>query len=316
MGMSASQMRYCMITGRKSDVEFQGQQINQQRTTLATQSAAYNTQLLSLSVPTPPSTSDYSKTTYSFSSNGQTCSVSGTVFDKNTGTYTVNYTVDTTTSAGKSGGSSTFGKQMVNGSPVYTTNQGTVLTKVITDSTDSDYNATDITNTSLITQDCGKPSNSAYYKYTSGGTTKYVTEAELSANAGTTTAISSYYVDNNATASVSGKLTGANVTWSDTGRMSSITDSSGKEYTLNITTATDSDAYNNAMNEYNYQKDSYDQEMNNINSKISIIEAQDKKLELKLKDLDTQQQALNTELDAVKKVVNNNIEKSFKTFNA
>ena len=61
MGMSASQMRYIMISGKKSDIEFQGQQINQQRTTLATESSTLNSSLLNMTVPTPPSSEDFTK---------------------------------------------------------------------------------------------------------------------------------------------------------------------------------------------------------------------------------------------------------------
>ena len=103
MGMSASQMRYCMISGKKSDVEFQGQQINQQRTTLATQSSAYNTQLLEMQVPTPPSTSDYSQTTYKFTLGSLACNVTGSVYNSSTGNYTVNYTYNTTGAEAKTG---------------------------------------------------------------------------------------------------------------------------------------------------------------------------------------------------------------------
>jgi len=59
MGLSASQTRYLSLTARKSNVEYQGQQINQQRTTLANQSSALYTQMMALKVPTPPSVYTY-----------------------------------------------------------------------------------------------------------------------------------------------------------------------------------------------------------------------------------------------------------------
>ena len=65
MGMSASQARLLALTERMNDIEYQGQQINQQRTTLSNQiNALYNT-LLAMDVPTPPSTNDYQKVVYS-----------------------------------------------------------------------------------------------------------------------------------------------------------------------------------------------------------------------------------------------------------
>ena len=51
-----------------------------------------------------------------------------------------------------------------------------------------------------------------------------------------------------------------------------------------------------------------------INAKTSLIQQEDQQLELRLKQLDTEQNALSTEIDAVSKVVKDNVEKSFKTF--
>ena len=85
-----------------------------------------------------------------------------------------------------------------------------------------------------------------------------------------------------------------------------------------MTTTSESDdvRYNDAMNQYYYDKAKYDQEIQEINAKIEIIQVQDKNLELKLKQLDTEQNAIQTEMDAVKKVISKNVESSFKTFNA
>lgn len=48
---------------------------------------------------------------------------------------------------------------------------------------------------------------------------------------------------------------------------------------------------------------------------LAQIEPQDKMLEMNLKDIDTQHQAIQTEIDAVKKVIDKDIDSSFKTFN-
>lgn len=85
-------------------------------------------------------------------------------------------------------------------------------------------------------------------------------------------------------------------------------------YQLNAETATDEVAYDDAMNQYNYERALYDKKVSDINAKTSIIQRQDQNLELRLKQLDTEQNALSTEIDAVSKVVKDNIEKSFKTF--
>ena len=114
MGMSASQIRYCMLQARKTDVEYQGQQINQQRTTLATQSAAYNTQLLTLSVPTPPSTEEFIINTYEYNYQGEDYKIKGTTYMNQdytdpagnmyeAGTYVVDYTSSTVEERGSAG---------------------------------------------------------------------------------------------------------------------------------------------------------------------------------------------------------------------
>ena len=85
-------------------------------------------------------------------------------------------------------------------------------------------------------------------------------------------------------------------------------------YNLTMETITDDAAYQDAMNQYNYENAKYDKMIQDINAKTSIIQRQDQQLELRLKQLDTEQRALSTEIDAVSKVVQDNIESSFKTF--
>ena len=86
-------------------------------------------------------------------------------------------------------------------------------------------------------------------------------------------------------------------------------------YSLNMQTVTDEAAYQDAMNQYYYDNAVYDKTVQDINAKTSIIQQQDLQLELRLKQLDTEQNALSTEMEAVKKVVDDNVENSFKTFN-
>ncbi len=69
MGMAASQARFLSLTARKTNVEYEGQQVNQQRTALANESANLYNKLNSLSVPTPPAVSDYTEVTYTFEAN-------------------------------------------------------------------------------------------------------------------------------------------------------------------------------------------------------------------------------------------------------
>ena len=85
-------------------------------------------------------------------------------------------------------------------------------------------------------------------------------------------------------------------------------------YSLNTETVTNEEAYQDAMNEYNYKVHQYEKTIADINAKTSIIQQEDRTLELRLKQLDTEQNALATEMDAVKKVISDSVEKVFKTF--
>ena len=66
MGMAASQARYLALVARKSNCEYEGQQINQSRLLLSNQSANLFNQMLGLQVPIPPSTQDFTTKQYSF----------------------------------------------------------------------------------------------------------------------------------------------------------------------------------------------------------------------------------------------------------
>jgi hypothetical protein len=103
-----------------------------------------------------------------------------------------------------------------------------------------------------------------------------------------------------------------------TGRIINITLNPGtpEQITHAITTNTiaDQQRYDDAINQYEYDKYQYDQSINEINAKIQIIQTQDKNLELRLKQLDTEQNAIQTEMDAVSKVIQKNVESTFKTF--
>lgn len=99
------------------------------------------------------------------------------------------------------------------------------------------------------------------------------------------------------------------------GRFTSVRfDNDSIVYSLNVETVTDEAAYQDAMNQYLYKKEQYEKTIADINAKTSIIQQEDRTLELRLKQLDTEQNALATEMDAVKKVIKDNVEKTFKTF--
>ena len=91
-------------------------------------------------------------------------------------------------------------------------------------------------------------------------------------------------------------------------------DNDSAVYDLNVEEVMNEQAYNDAMNTYLNKKAQYEKTVADINAKTSIIQKEDRTLELRLKQLDTEQNALATEMDAVKKVIKDNVEKTFKTF--
>jgi len=92
MGMAASQARCLTLMGRKTNVEWEGQQINQARLALANQSANLFNQMLGLQVPDCPDTTDFTKTQYSFS-DGLNASVIESYYQLSTPDPEYNYVV-------------------------------------------------------------------------------------------------------------------------------------------------------------------------------------------------------------------------------
>ena len=76
MGMAASQARWISLAARKTNVEYEGQQINQARTALANQSSELWNQLYGMEVPTAPSTTDFTTTQYTFKNGDSTQTIS------------------------------------------------------------------------------------------------------------------------------------------------------------------------------------------------------------------------------------------------
>ena len=87
-----------------------------------------------------------------------------------------------------------------------------------------------------------------------------------------------------------------------------------RDVTLKAETVTDEMAYQDAYAQYEYKQYEYDKLQQEINAKTEIIQQEDRNLELKLQRLDNERTQITTELDAVEKVINDNIESSYKTF--
>lgn len=331
MGMAASQARFLGLTARKTNTEYEGQQVNQQRTALANESASLYNRLVSLSVPTPPSQYDYYKDSYTFDYDGNEYTMKEIIpIDKDNNTYnvTAKYVESTAVASYKplaqvglvslpkeaSGTTAaTNGVLTVNGNPC----------ELLPAATNPEL----VSNWNTNHSENPLAQGSKFYSYTneSTGVVSYIPVEFLTKKNGedydytgqTIEKVDSYY---NTTQSVTKyqQFNGVKMYKDEDGNYYniSITDSDGKT-TSCTTTATnqmDSEAYDTAMNQYTVAYNRYEQEMESINAKTENIQQQDKTLELRLKQLDTEQSALQTELEAVSKVIDKNVESTFKTF--
>lgn len=345
MGMAASQARFLSLTARKTNVEYEGQQINQQRTTLSNESSNYYSQLCNMVVPTPPSSEDYTKTTYTFVDGSETNTINSLIAQRN-GLYILNYTQSYETESVVSNGSVVTTRKAVDDDTYEYYIGATKLRVLGTDDENDEYlktlEPTEKADVLLMEQQYlgmleeKYGTDQWYVRYQKNSSTgsyepvfynkEQVEEADYSEKTDTSLSGIRSYVYGQTTETREIKNAQARVEQDTSGRYVSIfiydttsdgtIKDTGVSYTLTATSETDDNAYNDAMNQYNYNKAVYDQDIQSINAQIEVIQGQDKDLELRLKQLDTEESAISTEIDAVKKVISKNVESSFKTFNA
>ena len=340
MGMAASQARFLGLTARKTNVEYEGQQINQQRTTLANQTANYYNQLLGMTVPTPPSSADYTKTVYTFTDGNLSNSVTSLIAQQD-GTYLVSYVSSWTNDfAPVSAGSAIVTKNDAGTEYYIGSTQLRVLGQNLTAFKDKDPYLSTLSDDqitkleteekqyiNLLNEKYGTTGDEWYVRYVQNTSTntwspmfyrKEQVDTAIYSDEGISQSNINVYTMGSAQETEEVKGVTARLEKDTTGRYINITLYAGTDhevtYALTTNTLTDQDAYDDAMNQYEYDKYQYDQSIQEINAKIEIIQAQDKNLELRLKQLDTEQDAISTEMDAVQKVIEKNTESTFKTF--
>ena len=344
MGMAASQARFLGLTARKTNTEYEGQQINQQRTMLSNQSANYYNELLGMTVPTPPSVDDYTKTVYSFT-DGALDNTLNSIIAQADGNFLVSYTRKWNNDhAVVAGSSSIITRAGVEGEYTYSVGAKTLRKLGSLDGFDADNDAylstldeKQRTNLmaeekqyiNLLNEKYGESKEGwqvIYRQDTTSGTwipsfykkEDLTKESTVYSSTGSSQSFIPSYTVGTATETDEVKGANARLEQDSSGRYINITllekDGTSVTYALTTNTTTDQAAYNDAMNQYNYNKAKYDKSVENINSKIEIIQAEDRSLELRLKQLDTEQDAIQTEMDAVQKVIEKNTESTFKTF--
>ncbi len=450
MGMAASQARFLGLTARKNNVEYEGQQINQQRTALGNQTANYYNQMLGMKVPVPPAIDDYTKTVYTFADGSLKNTVTSLIAGQD-GLYTVSYlrqwtddfavVAATPSIVNKTDAVTPAVLDQARQDSLTTGAQAEALRRItglnpapttVADVTDAltamqqahiDAGRTteaaalaalntaigaavpapaDANEAIVIAQQIAAQTKAAAANALNGafmigsqelrpmGQTP--TEAQikndpylstLSSNGEMNEKIEallkteleqikqlddSYgpsnlgwmvrYVQNSTTGAYEPQFQNLDVLVSPntiydaqtgqsqssipaykvgsqqkneeikgvqarleqdaTGRLINITLNPGQgdavTYALTTNTVADQARYDDAINQYEYDKYQYDQQIQEVNAKIQIIQIQDKNLELRLKQLDTEQNAIQTEMDAVSKVIQKNVESTFKTF--
>ena len=348
MGLAASQARFLGLTARKSNVEYQGQQINQQRTALSNEILGLYNEYNKLEVPTPPVLQDFSKVTYTMTDTAKGYQVEN-VNKLISGEYEGFYQVDlayqeaipkaydymangVVTTFAQNGDKTTCSISIGTEKFLYDDNNPdeSNMKKI---PVGSDISALKDESLKLILQ-ANNWGEGNYYAFVMGGKTYYASESELKGFCEvpeTPTAGTDYSGHGDYSFAYQGELKVdktikaiAALTQNNQGRMSAIQivkceeDSALEDKAFSVATQTEDDQlrYDDAMNKYYYDKALYEKEVERINKKTETKQKEDRSLELQLSQLETEQQALAKEMDSVSKVVEETIEKVFKTFSS
>lgn len=305
MGMAASQARFLGLTARKTNTEYEGQQVNQQRTALANQSSGLYNKMLTLKVPTPPDSTDYYNLRYTYSYGAEGYEITSySTSSSDEGVYDV--TVKHSYTATKAFKQTTNNVNLqTDGSGGYTINIGSSNKPITLEQVPNLATELNLTNNN-------------FYTYTVGDKKYYMTQDDFNTYTQNQTqdytgSTTNYYYANTTQTDYE-DVQGVTFVVDSAGNFTKIIVPNQGEMSLTTESVKDDEGYEKAMNEYTLQKDLYDRVIANINAQTEIIQQQDRTLELRLKQLDTEQSALQTELDAVTKVIEKNVESTFKTF--
>ena len=294
MGMSASQARFLALTAKKSNIEYQGQQINQSRTILANQSSNLFNKMLQISVPTAPNKASYTKVSYNFNDGNKNVTITDTKVSTNGENYLFN--IDNKQE------SLTFKTGSLNKAEV-TFADGSTGNFSLLDKQQDNYPKVD--GMKVVSYQKG---NETYYTYLPEEDWQALKDDKAFIAWGSTTKTygnASVYSSANVSKSTNGQINSVSFNGNVYG---------GATYNLTPTTYTDEEAYEAAYNKYLYDQANYEKLTNDINAQTEALQQEDRTLELQLKQLDTEHNAIQTEIDTVQKVVQKNVETSFKTF--
>lgn len=324
MGMAASQARFLQLTARKNNDEYMGQQINQTRTALANKSAGLFEKMLALQPPVPPSSMDdkYYTQAYSFTDPRDEVrkKIVWSTFD-NAGTTesmtidTPNYIVGGVTTNTLALNVSTDIAALFEDLPVDTTSI-TGLKDPLPEGT-----AKTVLRYATFEHTAYDPDGN-YHVYEEkvpivgffDNEERLLNFQELTVAA---TGFDPSYDPTSGTAPTSDDLIYSVTASTSPIDMSYQIMSDGTGYNqkdLSYNGDFDTVQFQQDMDRYEFLKNAYDYQIERINLETKQIQQEDKSLELKLKQIDTDHQAIQTEMEAVSKVIQKNIESTFKTF--
>ena len=305
--MAASQARFLGLTARKTNTEYEGQQVNQQRTALANESSGLFNKMLTLQVPIPPDTNNYYNMRYTYSYGSENYEITNYSASSSTsGAYdvTVKHSITADKAYKQNVDNITLSKDATTGE--WKINVGSANSALTPENKPNLATEMGLSNANFYS--FKDASNNNYYineddfkTYTQNGTNDY------------TGSITDYYYKSTTSAEYK-TLNGVSFAVDSNGSFTKIIVPGQGEMTLTTENVRDDAGYENAMRVYAQTKANYDRSISDINAQTEIIQQQDRTLELRLKQLDTEQSALQTELEAVTKVIEKNIESTFKTF--
>ncbi|MBE7703347.1 MAG: hypothetical protein E7Z89_04770 [Cyanobacteria bacterium SIG28] len=327
MGLAASQARLLSLIAKQSNLEYQGQQINNERTVLSQQVTDLYNSLLALDVPTPPSTQEFTKVEYS-GDDGATHFTIGTI--KPSGEK---YLVEIKTE--QTGGtlSANYGTSVVEKDE-----NGKILTiqgkdaytwaEAMAEEPGFDWGKYEqaVRNTYTTGDEANSIDKDDFYVFfvvsdTGVKQPQFAFAEDVNSQDGYAK-VYSYQANGQFTHSeqidecllefdTSGRIIKISIPHRDfaTGKIVSY-----QEVPLKASQVTDELAYEDAFAQYEYAMYQYDKKQEEITAQTQVIQQMDRNLELKLTRLDNERTQITTEIEALDKVINDNIEKSYKTF--
>ncbi len=320
MGLAASQARFLGITARKSNIEYEGQQVNQQRTALAEEVNALYSKLLALDLPVAPNTTEFFETNYSFSLDN-TAGYDGdylvkSYYQNDDGTYYLN--TEHTFNKNVAVGTLLTNSSITNNEGIFSLNTPDASYELkIAQNSEAMINLINSTYTSPEEQVVGPQ---LYVYQDADGLSHYLDQKSVEEYMAGTTELRSY-ISTNKKVTETQIFEQATVEFDSNNRFKSIS-AKDPNTGASIFSSTDVDTtrtyntegYDAALRDYTMSKDEYDKMVSDLNAQTESLQQEDKVLELRLNQIDTEQNELQTELEAVKSVLDKNIENTFNTF--